>query len=345
MPYALQKVGRKYQVITIETGKTHSKEPMNKKSAEAQLRILNAAQEESKAQEQEGGFLYTLGKKIVNDFSTLSEKPPWRSSGRSGVVSSPDAVFKNCGINDKGKQALNVMQYVDITGISALVNFVDDLSKSDCSNRGYVPPTDEEDAEMLLNERWRSGNKFVQQDILKQYANQKAGIGRVYTEDELQAAQNTAEANFLRAEAAAKRYDLHQKMSRTTDASKRSLAAMKTDLEQQIAGKRATEAAAVARAAQAQAQTQAFATARERQQVLAEENTGFRTKAIQIAKEDFFAQERLDQQAREAALEAERRRTTLRASVTPAVAPVPVQQPPTVRPGFRLPPAVLTPRR
>lgn len=306
MPYALQKIGRKYQVITVETGKTHSKEPMKKKDAEAQLRILNAAAES----ELSGG-----------------------------------AIIKNCGINDQGKQALNIMQYVDITGISALVNFIDDLSKSDCSNSGYVPPTDEELAEILANKRWRSGNKFIQQDILKEYANQKAGIGRVYTEDELQAAQNTAEANFLRAEAAAKRYELHQKMSRTADASKRSLAAMKTDLEQQIAGKRATEAAAVARAAQAQAQAQAFATAREKQQALAETNTGFRTKAIQIAKEDFFAQERLDQQAREAALEAERRRNALRASVTPAT--VPVQQPPTVRPtvGFRLPPPVLTPRR
>jgi hypothetical protein len=344
MPYALQKVGRKYQVVTVETGKTHSKEPMKKKDAEAQLRILNAAQEESKAQEQEGGFLFSLGKKTAN---TLSEKPPWRSSGSSGLVSSPDAVFKNCGINEKGKQALNIMQYVDITGISALVNFVDDLSKSDCSNSGYVPPTDEEVAEMLANERWRSGNKFIQQDILKQYADQKAGVGRVYTEDELQAAQNTAEANLLRSEAAAKRYELHQKMSRTTDASKRNLAAIKTDLEQQITAKKATEAAAAARAAAEKTQAQAFATAREKQQALAEINTGFRTKAIQIAKEDFFAQERLDQQAREAALEAERRRNALRASTMGQPgAPASAAAAPTVRPiGFRLPPPVLTPRR
>lgn len=305
MPYALQKVGRKYQVITVETGKTHSAQPMKKKDAEAQLRILNAAAES----ELTGG------------------------------------IFKSCGINEKGKQALNIMQYVDITGISALVNTIDDLSKSECGE-AYKAPTPERLAEMLIDERWRSGNKFVQQDILKQYADQKAGLGRVYTEDELQAAQNTAEANFLRAEAAAKRYELHQKMSRTTDASKRSLAAMKTDLEQQIAAKRATEAAAVARAAQAQAQAQAFATAREKQQALAEINTGFRTKAIQIAKEDFFAQERLDQQAREAALEAERRRNALRAS-TPGSPGSPLSALPTVKPtvGFRLPPPVLTPRR
>jgi len=306
MPYALQKVGRKYFVITLETGKTHSKEGMKKKDAEAQLRILNAAAE------------------------------PELSGG---------AIIKNCGINAKGKEALNVMQYVDITGISALVNFVDDLSKSDCTaRRGYVPPTDEERAEILANERWRSGNRFVQQDILKEYANQKAGIGRVYTEDELQAAQNTAEANLLRAEAAAKRYDLHQKMTRASSESSRTVGALKTSLEQQIAAKRGAEAEAAAKAAQAQAQTQAFATAREKQQALAETNTGFRTKAIQIAREDFFAQERLDVQARQAALEAEQRRNALRASVA---ATPPRSAPAIVRPavGFRLPPPVLTPRR
>ena len=305
MPYALEKIGRKYRVITVETGKAHSKEPMKKKDAEAQLRILNAA-----AEPVAGG-----------------------------------AIIKNCGINAKGKEALNIMQYVDITGISALVNLVDDLSKSDCTaRRGYVPPTDEERAEILANERWRSGNRFVQQDMLKQFADQKAGIGRVYTEDELQAAQNTAEANLLRAEAAAKRYDLHQKMTRTSSESDRTVGALKTSLQQQIAAKKGAEAEAAAKAAQAQAQQAAFAKAREKQQALAEVNTGFRTKAIQIAREDFFAQERLDVQAREAALEAERRRNALRASVAPTQ---PSTAPAIARPtvGFRLPPPVLTPRR
>jgi hypothetical protein len=46
MPYELKKVKNGYYVISIETGKKHSKTPMTKAKAEAQLRLLNKSLEQ-----------------------------------------------------------------------------------------------------------------------------------------------------------------------------------------------------------------------------------------------------------------------------------------------------------
>ena len=46
MPYELKKMKNGYYVVSVETGKKHSKRPMSKAKAEAQLRILLQKQEE-----------------------------------------------------------------------------------------------------------------------------------------------------------------------------------------------------------------------------------------------------------------------------------------------------------
>jgi hypothetical protein len=50
MPYALKKMKNGYYVVTVETGEKHSKRPLSKEKAEAQLRILLKQQDEEQAQ-------------------------------------------------------------------------------------------------------------------------------------------------------------------------------------------------------------------------------------------------------------------------------------------------------
>ena len=42
MPYNLKKTGKGYKVVTKATGKTHSKKPLSKAKASAQMRALYA---------------------------------------------------------------------------------------------------------------------------------------------------------------------------------------------------------------------------------------------------------------------------------------------------------------
>ncbi len=49
MPWALKRVGKGYKVITIATGKAHSKKPQSKKKALAQLRVLESIASEGGA--------------------------------------------------------------------------------------------------------------------------------------------------------------------------------------------------------------------------------------------------------------------------------------------------------
>ncbi len=42
MPYELKKSGSGYQVVSKDTGKTHSKKPLSKSTASAQMRALYA---------------------------------------------------------------------------------------------------------------------------------------------------------------------------------------------------------------------------------------------------------------------------------------------------------------
>lgn len=48
MPYHLEKSGKGYIVVTTSTGRKHSKEPISKVKAEAQLRLLQSIKEKRK---------------------------------------------------------------------------------------------------------------------------------------------------------------------------------------------------------------------------------------------------------------------------------------------------------
>lgn len=74
MPYKLRKAPNKelYWVITIETGKKHSKQPIPKEKAQTQLRILEAV-------ELEGGVLGFVGKytdMVQKDYMEAYKKNP-----------------------------------------------------------------------------------------------------------------------------------------------------------------------------------------------------------------------------------------------------------------------------
>ena len=63
MPYELKKVKNGYYVVSIETGKKHSKRPLSKAKAEAQLRILLQKQDEKQAQNQGDIIVYPESKR------------------------------------------------------------------------------------------------------------------------------------------------------------------------------------------------------------------------------------------------------------------------------------------
>lgn len=48
MPWHIEKSGRGYYVVTTSTGRKHSKEPISKERAEAQLRVLESIKEKKK---------------------------------------------------------------------------------------------------------------------------------------------------------------------------------------------------------------------------------------------------------------------------------------------------------
>lgn len=58
MPYELKKMRNGYYIVSVETGKKHSRRPMTKANAEAQLRILLKKQEEEQAQNQGDTYVY-----------------------------------------------------------------------------------------------------------------------------------------------------------------------------------------------------------------------------------------------------------------------------------------------
>lgn len=44
MPWHIEKSGKGYYVVTTSTGRKHSNEPISKKKAEAQLRVLEMSE-------------------------------------------------------------------------------------------------------------------------------------------------------------------------------------------------------------------------------------------------------------------------------------------------------------
>jgi len=58
MPYELKKVKNGYYIVSVETGKKHSKRPLSKAKAEAQLRILLQKQDEEQQQNQGNTIAY-----------------------------------------------------------------------------------------------------------------------------------------------------------------------------------------------------------------------------------------------------------------------------------------------
>ena len=61
----MKKMKNGYYVVSVETGKKHSKRPMSKAKAEAQLRILLQKQEEEQSQNQGDMISYPETKRGV----------------------------------------------------------------------------------------------------------------------------------------------------------------------------------------------------------------------------------------------------------------------------------------
>jgi len=322
MPYALQKVGRKYQVITIETGKAHSKSPMTKKDAEAQLRILNAALE--------GGQLAgeQTDEQFRKDYDTAMTVLGFVPG--LGVASIIGSVVPQ--LFDAFRPEPDVFVGDPVARRSQEQLRKDTQEALDRQHQNYLIKSNQtRAAESNLTATMRAAQKL----------RDKSGIDKVYSEAEIQAAVDAADRQQLESQRAASLYSQQQKLRAAQEASKRRFGETAALVKQQAQAATGYATAASGMAAQSAAMKQAILDAKQTQIEQAAKNQEFRTKAVQIAKEDFFASDRLAQQARQSQLEAERRRQEIRARAL-ATAPAPETMP-VVRPR-RLPPSILTPK-
>ena len=78
MAYELKKVKNGYYVVSVETGKKHSKRPLSKAKAEAQLRILLKNLDKEQAQNQGDIIAYPLDKRGVMKVENVVRKEKQR---------------------------------------------------------------------------------------------------------------------------------------------------------------------------------------------------------------------------------------------------------------------------
>lgn len=320
MPYHLEKVGRKYQVITTATGVPHSKAPMSKKKAEEQLRILNA---HTDVVEHVGGFF---------------------SSDNTPAQHAIDAA----------KLALGM-----IPGIGNVVLVADMLGFITSQKPQKKEPTEAELIEAALaiqktrddvaayNERTRIGKEMAAVGLNPDGSTPykaRLELGKI-TDKQLKdlalgQAKNAERQSKGEQALALQRKQLKEQLDAERIAQQRQ--ALEEQQQQHRSGLNERS-----RALQAQITNAREAAQKSKilQQQRYQDQKLFLTKVNDIKRQDFFSQDRALREARQATIEAEQRRQAIKAAAASAAIPRPAPAPgapqmiPTL--GRRLPPSVL----
>lgn len=340
MPYHLQKVGRKYQVITTATGEAHSKKPITKKNAEAQLRILNA---HSDVVEHLGGALlpatYNKGPRseedIANEQST-ADIATGIISGTSGSLLTAAKLIES---------APGVKDFLNKIGVNTKT-----VEEQQAEAQAASAETYRRNREAWL--KTPEGRHWTEYQGRAEAASAYAAAERKRrttirppTEKELEDGLIQMADNITRQADSKRLYELErrnleQRLNAERVAKQRETA--RTQNEQFISGLNQKSRAVQAQVTNA---TESFAKARILQQQRQRDQQLFVTRAADIKRRDFFDKERIAAEARQAMIEAEQRRQAIRAAAATAAQTQrnPTNPAPPMVPtlGRRLPPSVL----
>lgn len=309
MPYELKKVGRKYQVITTATGKPHSKEPMSKKKAEAQLRVLN---EHTDVVEHLGGSVGDKINNYINNMSTMDKV-------EMGLMFTPVG-----NVVALGRLALGLMKRPTKTYAPTDYEL---LAREAIEREDYKA---REVADRELGELMR---KAARQPKFRDITDAEFEQSLAVMQNNVQK-QNLADALYN-----AKKRELETQINSERLAKQRQ--AIQQQNEQATAGLNQKSQAIQAQVASAK---DALAKSKILQQQRMKDQQLFLTKVNDIKRSDFFQKDRKEQEARQLMIEAEQRRQAIRAAAeqrASSVVPVPPQGPlmvPTL--GARLPPSL-----
>lgn len=363
MPYHLEKVGRKYQVITTETGVAHSKKPISKKNAEAQLRILNA---HMGVVERMGGFVNTQGNLVGPQTSAenigweiISAAAPMGTLELASVAGNPVGALASIGAVSAStqeetqaaaqKQSNDINKLYTALGIQSPGNLY--ASQQAALDDKRVAQFDAYFNQPALQERmakaaWAretSANVLAKARADAQAERRRrSGVDKVYTDQEILDAVETQKKMAAQQAAANERYEFERKKldaQLTAERLAKQRQAAQTQNQQHLAGLNQKSLAVQAQVTSAK---EAMAKARILQKQRLQDQQLFLTKAADIKRQDFFDQERVAGEARQAMIAAEQRRQAIRAAAQAGLStPSPTVTPMVPTLGRRLPPSVL----
>jgi len=332
MPYELVKVGKRYQVITTTTGKPHSKKPMSKKNAEAQLRILNA---HTSVVDFLGGAIGYVKNSAANRTAADLAKEQAYGENISGVIS--------------GTPGLLVSAASVISSLPEVENFARSLGIQTAASRAEA--RDEADTKRIEDYFNQAGvQHYIEMNTRAQEANlnlirlrnERAGNNKVYTEEEIQAAIDAQQENAFKEASSRELYDLQRKALVDKQNAERLAHQRAIAQEQNQQYQSGLNQKSLAVQSQVTNVQESLRKARLLQQQRVQDQQLFLTKAEDIRRKDFFDQERVAAEARQTMIAAEQRRQAIKAAALAAAPPNPVTSPqmiPTL--GRRLPPSVL----
>jgi hypothetical protein len=326
MPYHIEKIGNKFQVITTATGEPHSKKGMTKKAAEAQLRILNA---HMSVVEHLGGAIFGLPSQKNTDASSETNANSYMLTGANTLITPLPLTLLGLAT---GKN-YDIIQHTDTEALYNKKN-EEDANRYYAQQEAYYKSAEYKKQQDLLR------NSEIDAQQVAQAKLDKSGVNKVYTDAEIDAAIRAQELDQRKQLQAKTVYNLTQANLNARQNASRTLQANKNLQTQQQQAQQSLTDRLNASKNQFTSVKDSLTNARQIQQRQIQDNQLFKTKADQIRQEDFFNQDRIAQQAKQSLVEAEQRRQALKASATQQQQQQQVQAP-ALQTTRRLPPSIL----
>jgi len=344
MPYHLEKVGRKYLVITTATGAAHSKKPMTKKNAEAQLRILNA---HTDIVEHLGGFLGLPEQRVSAADRTAEDIQQEQDTAEimTGLITGEAGLIVDAA--RMISKAPGVEGFMNSIGIQSAAQRQGALDAERAKQfQAYMS---QEGIQHRL-EMGRRGQKANLDAARAMAARQRlrSPAQRDFTDEEIQDILTQQAAETRKQETGRVLHDLQRKKLEADLNAERIAKQRQATLEQNQQQLSGLNQKSLAVQAQVTSVKESLAKAKILQQQRFKDQQLFVTKAADIVRNDFFNKERVAAEARQAMIDAEQRRQAIKAAAQAAAAqkpnlnlnpnPVPIMVPTL---GRRLPPSVL----
>jgi len=332
--YELEKVGRGYYVVNIVSRKRYSIKPMTKKAAKAQLRILEAAMESEEVP-------------TLNIVEMIKE--PLKGGEWNPFVVTRDNGPTQEQVSSEFDTAMTVLGFVPGLGaastIASLATTILPMIPGFKKEETVITPrtlTAEETVIAMANAQQEADKRI-------KAAQQNYGVyipKHQLSDQELLSTLKSYNTQSIVEAQARQKFDLQNKTLQSKLNAERQVAnqtAINLQRQQYQSGLN-TQSAAVQRSVTSINEAVKKAKILQAQKIADQQL--FVTKVADINRKNFFDKERVDQEAKQALLNAERRRQAIKASVASASAPAPANATatgmvPTLGRPLNLPPSVL----